>query len=97
MTNDFNKNMATLTSNNTLLIAGIIFITIAVIGQSKLLFLEINPGCFGRTLALFIGIVSLAFALGIGNFPAENLELFRTYLAKQIQENINWINNLLQG
>ncbi|MBH8563516.1 hypothetical protein I8748_15195 [Nostoc sp. CENA67] len=89
--------MATLTSNNTLLIAGIIFITIAVIGQSKLLFLEINPGCFGRTLALFIGVVSLAFAFGLGNFPVENFELFRTYLARQIQENFNWINDLLQG
>lgn len=89
--------MATLTSNNTLLIAGIIFLTIAVIGQSKLLFLEINPGCFGRTLALFIGIVSLAFAFGLGNFPVEKLELFRTYLVRQIQENINWINDLLQG
>jgi hypothetical protein len=97
MRNDFNQSMTTLISNNTLLIAGIIFITIAVIGQSKLLFLEINPGCFGRTLALFIGVLSLAFALGLGNLPVQNFDVLRTYLAKQIQENITWINDLLQG
>ena len=89
--------MTTLTSSNSLLIAGIIFLTIAVIGQSKLLFLEINPGFFGRVLALFIGVVSLSFAFGLGNFPVENFDLVKTYLAKQIQENITWINDLLQG
>ncbi|RCJ37380.1 hypothetical protein A6770_14750 [Nostoc minutum NIES-26] len=84
-------------SSNTLLIAGIVFLTIAVIGQSKLGFLEINPGCFGRTLALFIGIVTLAFAVGLVNLPLENFDLLKTYLAKEIQQNISLINDFLQG
>ncbi|MEH2007642.1 hypothetical protein [Nostoc sp.] len=89
--------MTDLTPNSTFLIAGIVFITIAVIGQSKLGFIEINPGCFGRFLALFIGISSLLYALGLLNFSAETLNLLRTSLTEQIKQNISSINDLFQG
>ncbi|MDZ8096921.1 MAG: hypothetical protein RM049_37145 [Nostoc sp. DedQUE04] len=89
--------MTDLTPNSTFLIAGIVFITIAVIGQSKLAFIEINPGCFGRILALFIGVSSLLYALGILNFSAENLDLLRNSLTEQIKQRISQINEILQG
>jgi hypothetical protein len=89
--------MTDLTPNNTFLIAGIVFITIAVIGQSKLGFVEINPGCFGRFLALVIGISSLFYALGLLTFSAETLDLLRTSLTEQIKQSISSINDLLQG
>ncbi|MEH1835838.1 MAG: hypothetical protein V7L29_28275 [Nostoc sp.] len=89
--------MTDLTPNRTFLIAGIVFITIAVIGQSKLGFIEINPGCFGRFLALFIGILSLLYALGLLNISAETLDLLRTSLTEQIKQSISSINELIQG
>ena len=89
--------MTDLTPNSTFLITGIVFITIAVIGQSKLGFIEINPGCFGRLLALFIGISSLLYALGLLSISAGNLDLLRTSLTEQIKQSISSINDLLQG
>ncbi|WP_298921382.1 hypothetical protein [uncultured Nostoc sp.] len=89
--------MTDLTPNSTFLIAGIVFITIAVIGQSKLGFIEINPGCFGRFLALFIGISSLLYALGLLNLSAETLDLLKTSLTEQIKQSIGSINELIQG
>lgn len=89
--------MTDLTPNSNFLIAGIIFITIAVIGKSKLGFIEINPGFFGRFLALFIGISSLLYALGLLNFSAETIDLLKTYMTEQIQQSLSSINELLQG
>ncbi len=89
--------MTDLTPNSTFLIVGIVFITIAVIGQSKLAFIEINPGCFGRILALLIGISILLYALGLFNFSTVNLDLLRIYLTEQIKQSISSINDLLQG
>ena len=89
--------MTDLTPNSTFLIVGIVFITIAVIGQSKLAFIEINPGCLGRILALIIGISILLYALGLLNFSTVNLDLLRTSLTEQIKPSISSINDLLQG
>jgi hypothetical protein len=89
--------MTDLTPSNTFLIAGIFFITIAVVGESKLGFVEINPGCFGRFLALLIGISSLLYALGIFNISAETFDLLRISLTEQIKQSISSINDLLQG
>ncbi|MEH2447202.1 MAG: hypothetical protein V7K18_15760 [Nostoc sp.] len=89
--------MTDLTPNSNFLIAGIVFITIAVIGKSKLGFIEINPGFFGRFLALFIGISSLLYALGLLNFSAETIDLLRIYMTEQIQHSLSSINELLQG
>ncbi|PHJ66295.1 hypothetical protein VF14_28880 [Nostoc linckia z18] len=89
--------MTDLAANNTFVIAGIVFITIAVIGQSKLGFIEINPGCFGRFLALIIGISSLLYALGLLNFSVANIDSLKNYLLELIQQSFNSINELLQG
>ncbi|MCC5605567.1 hypothetical protein LC612_01835 [Nostoc sp. CHAB 5834] len=89
--------MTDLTPNSTFLIAGIVFITIAVIGQSKLGFIEINPGFFGRFLALFIGVSSLLYALGLFNISTVSFDLLRTSLLEQIKQSISSINDLLQG
>ena len=89
--------MTDITPNSTFLIAGIVFITIAVIGQSKLGFIEINPGCFGRFLALFIGVSSLLYALGLLNISGGTLDLLRISLTEQIQQSVRSINDLLQG
>ncbi|MGF1986335.1 MAG: hypothetical protein RMY62_000400 [Nostoc sp. ZfuVER08] len=89
--------MTDLAANNTFVIAGIVFITIAVIGQSKLGFIEINPGCFGRFLALIIGISSLLYALGLLNFSVANIDSLKNYLLELIQQSLNSINELLQG
>ncbi|WP_260447117.1 hypothetical protein [Nostoc sp. 2RC] len=89
--------MTDLAANNTFVIAGIVFITIAVIGQSKLGFIEINPGCFGRFLALIIGISSLLYALGLLNFSVANIDSLRNYLLELIQQSLSSINELLQG
>ncbi len=97
MLRHLDRKMTDLTPNSTFLIAGIVFITIAVIGQSKLAFIEINPGCFGRILALFIGVSSLLYALGILNFSAENLDLLRNSLTEEIKQRISQINEILQG
>ncbi|MEH2408708.1 hypothetical protein [Nostoc sp.] len=87
--------MTDLTPNSNFLIAGIVFITIAVIGKSKLGFIEINPGFFGRFLALFIGISSLLYALGLLNFSAGTFDLLRTSLTEQIKQSLSSINELL--
>ncbi|MFN6528910.1 hypothetical protein [Nostoc sp. ChiSLP03a] len=89
--------MTDFTPNSTFLIVGIIFIAIAVIGQSKLAFIEINPGCFGRILALFIGISSLLYSWGLLNFSTVNLELVRTSMTDLIKQSISSINDILQG
>ncbi|WP_292842349.1 hypothetical protein [Nostoc sp. NMS8] len=89
--------MTDLTPNSNFLIAGIVFIAIAVIGKSKLAFIEINPGFFGRLLALIIGTSSLLYALGLFNFSVGNLDLLRTSVTEQIKQSISSINELLQG
>ena len=62
---------------------------IAVVGKSKFAFAEINPGFFGRFLALILGLISLTGAVFLVIFPAETLELARSYLVEQIQQNLH--------
>jgi|UPI00036A69A1 hypothetical protein len=68
------------------LILAIVFFIIAVVGDAKVLFIEINPGLFGRILALFLGIFSLATAGLLVVFPGESLDLIRNYLANFLQK-----------
>ncbi|MDZ8051313.1 MAG: hypothetical protein RMX68_003570 [Aulosira sp. ZfuVER01] len=89
--------MISFPSTNGFLIAGIVFLVIAVLGQTKLGFIEINPGCFGRTLALLIGLISLAFALSVGTTSVETLDLLRTYLTNLIQQSMGFVNEFLSG
>jgi hypothetical protein len=70
-------------------ISSLVFLMIAVVGKSKLAFAEINPGFFGRFLALILGIVSLTGAVILVIFPVETLELVRNSLVEQIQQNIH--------
>ncbi|NMG18616.1 hypothetical protein [Brasilonema bromeliae] len=79
---------------NLLLIAGIVFLAIAVVGQARLGFAEINPGFFGRLLALIIGLFSLTGAVVLVLFPVEIVDLIRNYLAQQIQQNLGLIIQL---
>jgi hypothetical protein len=74
------------------LIAGIIFLLISVVGQAQLGFVAINPGCFGRFLALIIGIISLIFAVSPLTFSPEMLDAVRTYITDIIQQNANLFN-----
>ncbi len=67
--------------NTVFLIAGMFFLLIAVIGQAKLGFAEINPGFLGRLLGLIIGIFCLIFAVSLAIFPTEIwLELIRNFV-----------------
>ena len=96
MMNELN-NMTNSPLTTFFLISGIVFLTISVIGQSKLFFAEINPGFFGRLLALIIGVFSLICAALIGVFPLESVDLVKNYLAQQLQQNISSINQFLLG
>lgn len=69
-------------------ISTLVFLMIAVVGKSKFAFAEINPGFFGRFLALILGLVNLTVAVLLVIFPAETLELVRSYLVEQIQQNL---------
>ena len=72
------------------LLTGMIFFIIAVVGQSKFLFAEINPGVWGRFLALFLGIACLIVAVCLVIVPFEILiDVIRNFLAEQIQQNMN--------
>jgi uncharacterized membrane protein YgaE (UPF0421/DUF939 family) len=70
-------------------ISSLVFLMIAVIGKSKFAFAEINPGFFGRFLALILGLVSLTVVVFLVIFPAETLELVRSSLVEQIQKNLH--------
>ncbi|MBW4687906.1 MAG: hypothetical protein KME40_23090 [Komarekiella atlantica HA4396-MV6] len=89
--------MTSLPLPNIFLILGIVFVFIAVIGQSKLGFIEINPGCLGRLLALFIGVASLSFAIMDGSLTVETIDAIRNYLARAIQENLVSFNKIFNS
>ena len=73
------------------LISGLGFLIIAVLGQIKLGFAEINPGCLGRTLALIIGSFCLIGAIFSGTVPVEIVDSVRSYLTKVMQQYIGFI------
>ncbi|MFQ4141267.1 hypothetical protein [Chlorogloeopsis sp. ULAP02] len=77
---------------NFLWIFGIVFLFIAVIGQAKLFFAEINPGCFGRSLALIIALFCLTYAAVTTLLPVEASDLLRNYLTQQIQQFMGFIH-----
>ncbi len=89
--------MTTSSLTTFFLISGIVFLLIAVVGQSRLGFAEINPGCFGRLLAVIIGIFSLICAVLLVTFPTEMLDLLKKYLAQQLQQNQGFITKIYSG
>lgn len=75
-----------LSLNTVFLIAGAVFLFIAVIGQAKLGFAEINPGYFGRVLGLIIGLFCLILAASLAAFPSETwLETIRNFVIANTQ------------
>lgn len=87
----FIKNMTNSPLTTFFLIGGTAFLVIAVVGRSRLGFAEINPGFFGRVLALIIGVFSLICAVLLVLFPVEMFDLLRNYLAQQIQQNLGFM------
>ncbi|KAF3886143.1 MULTISPECIES: hypothetical protein [Nostocales] len=87
--------MSALPLTNIFLILGIVFLTISVIGQSRLGFMEINPGFFGRFLALIVGLFSLGSAAALGLFSTEMIDLLRTSISEFIQQNLGLINRFV--
>jgi hypothetical protein len=73
------------------LISGIIFLLLAVAGKSKFAFVEINPGGWGRFLALIIGSVCLILGVGLVILPWEIFsEVIRNFVVEQLKNNINF-------
>ena len=70
-------------------VLSLVFLMIAVVGKSRLAFIEINPGIFGRLLALLLGIFSLATVVLLLIFPVELLDVLRTSFGEQFQESLN--------
>jgi hypothetical protein len=81
--------MTTSPVTNLFLISSLVFLMIAVVGKSKFGFAEINPGGFGRLLALLLGTFSLLIAAVLVLFPVEMLEVLKNSLAEQIQQNMD--------
>lgn len=81
--------------NNLLFISGIVCLAIAIIGQAKLLFIEINPGCFGRLLALIVGIFCLSSTMpnGLFSIPTEQLNSFVQEAIPRFREIIDQVLN----
>ncbi len=81
--------MTTSPSLNTIfLLAGLLFLLISVLGRLKIGFAEINPGLFGRIVALVVGLFCLIITVLLIIFPSGILlESIRNSLAEQIQQN----------
>lgn len=78
---------------NIFLLAGMTFLLISVLGELKFGFAEINPGLFGRIVALVIGVLYLIITVLLVIFPSDILqELIRNSLLEQLQQNINLLN-----
>lgn len=78
---------------NIFLLAGMTFLLISVLGELKFGFAEINPGLFGRIVALVIGVLCLIITVLLVIFPSDILqELIRNSLLEQLQQNINLLN-----
>lgn len=80
--------MTNISLTTILLISGLVLLLISIIGQSKLLFLEINPGCWGRFLAFTLGVLSLSMFAILSFVPIQNLDAIATSLFEQIQLNL---------
>jgi hypothetical protein len=61
---------------------------IAVIGNSRIWVIELNPGGFGRFLGLILGIVFYAVAFSSLLLPVDFWQMISDVLTNQLQENI---------
>lgn len=80
--------MTILPLTNIFLIAGMFFLLISILGEFKFGWAEINPGLFGRIVALVIGSLCLIITVLLVIFPSDILqELLRNALAQRFQQN----------
>lgn len=70
-----------------LAIIGTVFLMIAVIGNSRLAIIEINPGGFGRFLGLILGIIFYLLAFS-SSLPIEFWQMSSDATINQVQEYI---------
>lgn len=59
---------------NIFLLAGMTFLLISVLGELNFGFAEINPGLFGRIVALVIGVLCLITTVVLVIFPTDILQ-----------------------
>jgi hypothetical protein len=74
--------------SSLLVTLGTIFLIIAVIGNSRIWVIELNPGGFGRFLGLILGIVFYVIAFSSLLLPVDFWQMISEVLTNQIQENI---------
>ena len=67
---------------------GTIFLIIAVIGNSRIWVIELNPGGFGRFLGLILGIIFYIIAFSSLLLPVDFWQMISDVLTNQLQENI---------
>lgn len=87
--------MAISTWTTTFFVLSLVFFVVAVIGNSKIAFVEVNPGCFGRLLSLFFGAITLAVAVYLVIFPSPTFEAFKIQFAQLLQQNISYITQYI--
>lgn len=69
---------------------GTVFLAIAVLGNSKLWIIELNPGLLGRFLGLVLGLAFYAIAFSGSLFPPDFWQTISDTLRTQLQENLNY-------
>lgn len=69
---------------------GTIFLVIAVLGNSKLWIIELNPGFLGRFLGLLLGLAFYAIAFSGSLLPPDFWQTISDTLKTQLQENLNY-------
>jgi hypothetical protein len=74
--------------SSLLVTLGTLFLIIAVIGNSRIWIIELNPGGFGRFLGLILGIVFYVIAFSSLLLPVDFWQMISEALTNQLQENI---------
>jgi hypothetical protein len=82
------ENIINTPLSSLLVTLGTIFLVIAVIGNSKLWVIELNPGGFGRFLGLVLGLVFYGIAFSSSLLPPDFWQRVSNALTNQLQENL---------
>lgn len=69
---------------------GTVFLVIAVIGNSKLWLIELNPGFCGRFLGLLLGLAFYAIAFSDSLLPPEFWQTVSDALRNQLQVSLQY-------
>lgn len=76
-------------------VVSLILFALAIVGNSKIAFIEVNPGCFGRLLALLFGFITLLAAIVLVVFPMPMLDEIKTQIAELLQQNFSSITQYI--